>query len=376
MSELLAQARGPLLDLTESNPTRAGFAEPGLVARLGDARGATYRPEPGGALVAREAIQAYYRARGALVSPEQIVLCASTSEAYGWMFKLFCEPGDCVLVPSPGYPLLPFLADLEALRLVDYPLVRQDGWRIDLAEIDRLFADKNARAVTLVHPGNPTGVFTRRDEAARLATLARHNDAPLLVDEVFADYAHGTLAPDRLPTFAGGTEALTIVMSGLSKVALMPQLKLAWIVVAGADERVRREALERLEVLADTYLSVATPVQLALPEILAAVPGLQVRVRARLAANLAALDAALAAVGTGSQLRRLPLDGGWYALVQLPRTRSDDEWLERTLAVGVLVHPGYFFDITTAGIFVVSLLTDEATFVEGITRAVGSWSVA
>ena len=376
LSELVALASGPLLDLTESNPTLAGFTAPSVVAELGDARGATYRPEPRGMLSAREAICGYYRERGASVSPEQVVLTASTSEAYGWMFKLFCEPGDCVLVPAPPYPLLPLLADLEEVRLVRYPHVREECWRIDLGATERLLAENRARAVTLVHPGNPTGSFTRRDEACALATMARRYDAALLVDEVFSDYAHGVLAPDRQPTFAGGTEALTIVMSGLSKVALSPQLKLGWVVVAGADEATRREALERLEVIADCYLSVATPVQLALPKILAAAPALQAQVRERLRKNLAVLDATLLLAGLDSPVRRLAMDGGWYALVQLPRTRDDDQWLERTLAAGVLVHPGYFFEVATAGMMVVSLLTDEATFAEGIARAVAVWSEA
>jgi len=374
LQELVVRRGGPLLDLTESNSTKAGLSDPSLVAALGHPRGASYRPEARGVLEAREAVAEYYAARGLAVSPEQIVLSASTSEAYGWMFKLFCEPGDTVLVPEPAYPLLPFLADLEDVRLVGYPLCREEGFRAELDETARLFGVHRPRALTIVHPGNPTGTFTRRDEAAALAALARRHDAALLVDEVFADYAHGPLRADRLPSFAGGTEALTIVMSGLSKVALAPQLKLGWIVVSGADEATRAEALERLEVIADSYLSVATPVQLALREILNAVPTLQARVHARLAQNLAALDAALAAAGSHSPLRRWPMDGGWYALVQLPRTRTDDEWLERTIDAGVLVHPGYFFELATRGTMVVSLLTDEAVFAEGIARAIAVWS--
>jgi alanine-synthesizing transaminase len=373
LAELTAGA-SDLLDLTESNPTRAGFASPDLVALLGERRGAHYRPDARGVLEAREAVAAYYAGRGMTVPVDAIVLSASTSEAYAWMFKLLCEPGDTVLVPTPAYPLLPFLAELESVTLAGYPLVREERHRVDLAALESRLASTRARAITLVHPGNPTGHFTRRDEAAAIGVLARRHDAALLVDEVFADYPHGALETDRLPSFVGGTEALTFVMSGLSKVALAPQLKLGWIVVTGADEALRREALERLEVVADSYLSVATPVQLALPEIFEAVPALQARVRERLTRNLATLDRVLHAAGEGCPVARAPLDGGWYATVQVPRTRTDDEWLEATIGAGVLVHPGYFFDMPTSGRMVVSLLTAEAIFAEGIARCVRLWS--
>ncbi|MBM4359451.1 MAG: pyridoxal phosphate-dependent aminotransferase [Deltaproteobacteria bacterium] len=373
LAELTARAEG-LLDLTESNPTRAGFAAPEFIERLGDARGAAYRPDPRGVLEAREAVAAHYRARGFAISPDAILLTASTSEAYAWLFKLLCDPGDTVLVPTPAYPLLPFLADLEGVTLAGYPLVREERHRVDLAALEARLEETRARAVTVVHPGNPTGHFTRRDEAVALGRLASRHGAALLVDEVFAEHAHGDLEASRLPSFAGGTDALTFVMSGLSKVALAPQLKLGWIVVAGADEVTRREAVERLELVADSYLSVATPVQLALPEILAAVSERLAKVRARLRRNLDVLDAAIRAVGDDGPLRRDPVDGGWYATIQLPRTRTDDEWLEATVAAGVLVHPGYFFDAPTRGLVVVSLLTEEAVFAEGIARGVRLWS--
>ena len=373
LSELIAAAPGPLVDLTESNPTRAGLGDATLVELLGDPRGAAYRPDARGELAAREAVSRYYAARGATVAPEAIVLSASTSEAYGWLFKLLCDPGDTALVPAPADPLLPFLAELEEVVLAPYPLVREEHWRIDLARTERALAETKARALVLVHPGNPTGAFTHRGEAHAISALARAAGAALIVDEVFADYAHGALPGDRLPTFAGGGEALTFVLSGLSKIALAPQLKLGWIAVAGGTDEQRREAIARLEVIADSYLSVGTPVQLALPEILRRAPELQARVLARLEKNLAALDAALAARGGDCPLRRLPLDGGWYALIDVPRTGSDDDWLAATLAAGVIVHPGYFFDIHEPGTMVVSLLGEEATFADGIARAIAVW---
>jgi len=375
LAELTARVGASCLDLTESNPTRAGLEAPDLVALLGDGRGARYAPEPLGHPMAREAVAGYYAARGVTIDPSRVVITASTSEAYAWLFKLLADPGDTVLVPSPSYPLLPYLADLESVRLERYPLLREERWRIDLAAVERALVATRARAVTVVHPGNPTGAFTRRDEAEALAALARRHDAALVVDEVFADYPAGpTLPADRLPTFAGTTGGLTFIMSGLSKVALLPQLKLGWIVVGGEDEALVAEALARLEIVADSYLSVGTPVQLALPDLLAAVPRMQARARRRLAQNLEALDAALFAAGPESPLRRVPFDGGFYALVEVPRTRSDDEWLERTLEAGVLVHPGYAYDMPGPPVVVMSLLTDEASFAEGLARAVPLWA--
>jgi alanine-synthesizing transaminase len=377
-SELVARAPGPMVDLTESNPTRCGLGAPELIPLLADARGATYQPEALGHSDAREAVAAYYQKRGAYVPPGRIVLSASTSEAYGWLFKLLCDPGDVVLIPAPGYPLLPLLAELEEVRLATYPLVRDEGWRLNLGALERALVERGPRAILLVHPGNPTGVFTRRDDAAAVAALARAHGAVLIVDEVFADYGIAPLPADRLPSFARGTAAphdpLIFVLSGLSKVALTPQLKLGWTAVCGGSEAEREEALARLELVADSYLSVSTPVQLALPAILRAAPGLQGRVRARVATNLGTLDAAIAAGGRDTPLRRLPVDGGWYAIVQIPRTKTDDEWLEATLAEGVLVHPGYFFDLEGSGAMVVSLLPEEAVFAAAISRAVRVWA--
>jgi len=325
---------------------------------------------------AREAVARYYARRGRAVDPERILLTASSSEAYAWLFKLLGDPGDAVLAPEPSYPLFPFLAGLEAVRLVPYPLRRDEDWRIDLGALERqLDEEPKARAILLVHPGNPTGSLARGDDAIGLAAICRERELALVVDEVFVDY----LAPDpprtRRGTFVGfGREQgiLVAVLSGLSKVALLPQAKLGWMVVegAGADE-----ALARLELVADSYLSVSTAVQLAAPAILDEVDALQDQLRARLAENLAILDAAIAEVGPACPVRRLRRDGGWYAMLAVPRTRDDDGWIAHLIdSEGIIVHPGYFFDADEDGLMVVSLLLAPEVFGPAIRRAVARFA--
>ncbi|MFO0755270.1 MAG: pyridoxal phosphate-dependent aminotransferase [Byssovorax sp.] len=363
----LARAEGrKLVDLTESNPLRAGLVEAeALVALLGHPRGASYAPLPFGHPAAREAVARYYADRGSPIDAGRIALSASTSEAYGWIFKLLCEEGDRVLVPAPSYPLLDYLATLEGVTLVPYPLVREEGFRIDLDALEAAI-DGRTRAIVLVHPNNPTGTLVRRDEAAALDAIAARRELGLIVDEVFGDYPQRPLAADRLPSFARDGEALTFVLSGLSKVAALPQLKLGWIATLGPGALVA-EALERLEVIADTYLSVSTPVQLALPEILAARGPIQAAIQARVGENLAALDRALAA--PGSTVRRLPADAGWYAILEVPRTRDEDGWISALIrGEGLVVHPGYFFDMPRDGFLVLSLLPPPALFAEAVER--------
>ncbi|HEV8245957.1 MAG TPA: pyridoxal phosphate-dependent aminotransferase, partial [Polyangiaceae bacterium] len=271
LTRAIEEARGlgrKLVDLTESNPTRAGIAnlEP-LMAELGHPRGAAYEPAPRGHPEARRAVAGYYRARGFVVDPERIVLSASTSEAYAWIFSLLADAEDAVLVPRPSYPLFSWIAASQKVRLVTYPLQRDAGFRIDMGELRRSI-DERTRAIVLVHPNNPTGSFVRRDEVLELGALAKDHDLALIVDEVFGDYAFDSLPADALPSFVeveGGP--LTFVLSGLSKVMLLPQCKLGWTVVQGPPERVQ-EAIARLELIADTYLSVGTPIQLALAAIL------------------------------------------------------------------------------------------------------------
>jgi alanine-synthesizing transaminase len=273
-----------------------------------------------------------------------------------------------VLIPQPSYPLFSFLADLEDVTLTPYPLVREEGFRVDLAALEAAVSERT-RAILLVHPNNPTGTFVRRDEAQALEALAARRGLALIVDEVFGDYARGGLGPDRsaLPSFVGTRGVLTFVLSGLSKVAALPQLKLGWIVVDGPAPLVET-ALQRLEVIADTYLSVSTPVQLALPELLAARGPIQAAIRARVRQNLAALDAALAADLAGA-VRRLPADAGWYAILEVPRTRDEDGWVELLVREeGIVVHPGYFFDMESEGFLVVSLLPEPSAFQRATAR--------
>lgn len=356
-----------LVDLTESNPTRAGLADTeALVALLGDPRGATYAPIALGHAAARAAVVGYYAERGLDLPIDRVALSASTSEAYGWLFKLLTERGDKVLVPAPSYPLFAFLAALEDVELVPYPLMREAGFCIDLHALEAAI-DEDTKAILLVHPNNPTGSFVRRDEADALEALALRHGLAIIADEVFGDYAFPGLSADRLPSFVGPRRALTFVLSGLSKVVALPQVKLGWIGVLGPDD-VAMEAMRRIEVIADTYLSVGTPVQLALPEILAARGPIQAAIRARTATNLAALDVALAAMGAEASTRRLPVEGGWYAILEIPRTRDEDAWVQLFVREeGIIVHPGYFFDLPDEGFLVVSLLPREAVFAAAIT---------
>lgn len=363
-----ARAAGrSIVDLTESNPTRAGLGGADLIPLLGDPRGAAYAPAALGHPSARAAVSRYYADRGFAVPADRVCLTASTSEAYGWLFKLLCDRGDEVLIPAPSYPLFDFLAALEDVTLVPYPLLRAERFRADLHALEAQITART-RAVILVHPNNPTGTFVRRDEAAAIAQIARRRGLALIVDEVFGDYAFGDLPPDRLPSFAGEREALTFVLSGLSKVTATPQVKLGWIATLGPED-IAAEAMGRLEVIADTYLSVSTPVQLALPEILARRGPIQAAIRARTAVNLAALDAAVAALGPEAPVRRLPVDGGWYATLEVPRTRSEDEWVDLLVREdGVVVHPGYFFEFGEEGYLVISLLPREDAFRDAVVK--------
>jgi len=354
------RARGlPLFDLTESNPTQAGLLhEPALLQALADPRGLSYLPQASGLASARAAVAAYYaESRGALVDPAQIVLLASTSEAYALLFKLLCDPGEAVLVPEPSYPLFDSLAALEGVRAARYPL-RWDGeWHVDLAALRQAFAAERPRAILVVSPGNPTGAFLKRDERAALALLCSEHGSALICDEVFADSAR---APDplRVETVAAFDDVEAFALSGLSKVCGLPQLKLGWCVASGprAAERVAQ-----LELIADNYLSVGTPVQLALPDLLEARHSFQLRLRARLRRNLAAL---LAVRKGPAPWDILPAEGGWSVILSVPRIRTEEEWALLLVEQGVLVHPGYFFDFAQGAYLVVSLLPEEADFAQ------------
>lgn len=359
-----------ILDLTESNPTRCGFDyDAQLLAALADPRALVYEPDPRGLRSAREAVAGYYAERGANISPEQIFLTTSTSEAYSFVFRLLADPGDTVLVPSPSYPLFDFLARLSDVELAAYPLEYAHTWRMDLTTL-RGMLQPRTRAVLLVHPNNPTGSFVRSRELDTIIEICREDSLAIVADEVFGDYA---LAPDvaghpsgpRVSTHASERRVLTFTLSGLSKISALPQMKVAWIVASGPDSLLR-DALTRLEFIADTFLSVSAPLAHALPRLLETRRAIQPQLVARLQANLQLLDEKL---GRGSAVSRLNVEGGWYAILKLPAIRSDEEWaVELLLSDGVLVHPGHFYDFQSEGYLVLSLLPRVETFREGVTR--------
>jgi alanine-synthesizing transaminase len=356
----LRRAGAPVLDLTESNPTRAGFVYPtdAVLSALGDARSMHYEPAPAGPAGAREAVAAYYAERGHAVEPGRILLTSSTSESYGWLFKLLADPGDEVLVPRPSYPLFEFLAALESVRVVEYPLEYQGGWWLDFEALERAVTPRT-RAIVVVNPNNPTGSYLKTDEFRRLDALAAARGIALVSDEVFADYAFGP-DPRRLTLVAGSGEALAFSLSGLSKIAGLPQMKLGWI-VTGGPEPARREASERLELIADTYLPVSAPVQNAAPRLLDAGRDVRAQISARTRANLDWLR--------HSGCETLDVEGGWYAIVRVPRTRGEEEWtLQLLTRDGVLVQPGFFYDFAAEAFLVLSLLTPVEVFREGVRR--------
>ena len=357
LSRRMAEIRrsgAPILDLTESNPTRAGFAAPrDLLSLLANPLGARYAPDPRGLRSAREAVSRDYASRGASVDPDHIVLTASSSESYSLLFKLLANPGDDVLVPSPSYPLFGYLADLDSVRVKTYLLRFDHEWHLS---VDSLFAGvgERTRAVVVVHPNNPTGSYLKRDEAAELAERCAGRGVAIVADEVFADFALKGDDGTRHPTFALDSPALCFSLGGLSKSCALPQMKVGWMAVSGP-AAIRDEALARLEFIADTYLSVATPVQLALPGILAAKASLQAPIRERLARNLEALRTAVA---KHPEITLIPTEGCWSALIQCPATRTDEERALLALEAFVLVHPGHFFDFESGCYLVVSLLCE------------------
>ncbi len=376
LARVLAEVRGSgrrVRDLSETNPTRVDLVQPeGLVRLLAEPAGARYEPEPFGLPSARAAVANAYAERGMAVDAARIVIGSSTSEAYAWAFKLLADPGDEVVVPSPSYPLFDYLAGLEGLRVARYPLVPEEGFRVDVDALERRLTD-HTRAIVIVAPNNPTGTLIHEADAERIDVLAAERGIAVISDEVFADYVREPIPTGLRRSFLGKRRALTLVMSGLSKECCAPQLKLGWTVVCGPDELATR-ALERLEVVADTYLSVGTPVQVALPRILASRVAIQTELRARLEENLRALDEVCAAEDL--PLRRLASHGGWTALVTVPRILTEEAWVE-TLArrADVIVQPGYFFDLEDGGTLALSLIVRPDVFragVEALTEIVAS----
>jgi alanine-synthesizing transaminase len=353
----------PVIDLTESNPTRAGFSYPGeLLSPLAQPRALRYDPSPLGLLEARRAVSNDFRRRGAAVPPERIVLTASTSEAYSLLFKLLCGAGDTVLAPRPSYPLLEYLTDLDNVALDAYSLAFHGRWSLDMDAIARTVVAKQARAIIVVSPHNPTGSVLTRAEQEQLAALASQHDAALIADEVFADYPLGN---QTVTCVLSESDALTFRLGGLSKTVGLPQVKLGWIAVSGANSVVS-DALERLETICDAYLSVSTPVQLAAADLLAAGAAVRTEIQERVRRNYRTLGETMAAHPACSVL---PAEAGWYAVVQIPAVRPEEtlvvELLERA---GLLVHPGYFFDFEREAFLVLSLLPEPAMFSSATSR--------
>jgi alanine-synthesizing transaminase len=356
-----ARAAGrELIDLTVSNPTVCGFAyDADLILRpLSDVGALTYDPDPRGMRSAREAVVGYYGDHGADVDADAVVLTTSTSEGYGYLFRLLCDAGDEVLVAQPSYPLFDFLADLEDVRLRPYPLFYDHGWWIDFAELEKGIGPRT-KAIVVVHPNNPTGHATGVEERRKLEEICVRHGLTLIVDEVFLDYP---LGEERLRSFAVGPHpVLTFCLSGMSKIAGLPQMKVGWILGLGP-EVVRREAVGRLEVIADTFLSMNAPVQLALPVWLAERRGIQGQILERVRGNLAAAQR--------SGVEVLRVEAGWSAILQLPRVVEGDAAEVLLREVGVVVHPGSFYWIPESGRVVVSLLGVEREFVAGLERIV------
>lgn len=359
------RARGaPILDLTESNPTRAGFAHPPeVVVALAEPSGVRYEPEPFGLPAARGAVARDFARRGVEVDPARVILTASTSEAYSYLFKLLCDPGDEVLVPTPSYPLFDHLARLDGVRPVPYATQFYGAWTVDAGAIARALTP-STRAVLVVSPNNPTGSYLKRPELDALAAMCRDRSLALVGDEVFFDYPLDSSGARRA-SVVEQADALTFSLGGLSKSAALPQVKLGWMAASGPTDLVDR-ALARLELVADTYLSVSTPVQLAAEPLLTAGGRLRPRILERLKANLATLHRLAAAYPSCAVP---PVEGGWSAVVQVPATCGEEELVLRLVEEdGVLVHPGYFFDFPREAFIVVSLLAPEAEFADGAAR--------
>ena len=376
LTEAVEAARGgqaKLLDLTVSNPTRVGlqYDAMAILAALHSPQALDYDPQAKGLLAARQAVAAYYadqNGRAAsdvlAVSTERMVLTTSTSEGYSFVFRLLCNAGDELLVPKPSYPLFEFLADLQDVKLVPYPLIYDHGWQMDFPSLEKAVT-KRTRGVVVVYPNNPTGSYVKAEEFGPLNAFCRAHGLALIVDEVFLDYR---LDAQVHRSFTGNQDVLTFTLSGLSKISALPQMKVAWVVTSGPEQEAA-QAMARLEVIADTYLSMNAPVQWAVPVLLEQRRNIQRQLLQRVRGNLTELDRQLAGQ---KACQRLQVEGGWNTVLRVPVTRSDEEL---TIALvreqSVLVHPGHFYDFPSDGYLVLSLITPEAEFSEGIEKVLG-----
>lgn len=362
----LARARRsgrPLIDLTVSNPTEVQLDYGAdLLAPLADPAALAYEPRPFGLREAREAVSADFARRGVDVSPECVLLTASTSEAYSFLFKLLCDPGDAVLVPRPSYPLFEHLTQLDGVQADPYLLDYHGRWSIDFDSLRAAVSDR-ARAVLVVSPNNPTGSFVSTHDLPRLADFCGSHGLALVGDEVFADYAFaGATVP---PSVLSLTDVLAFGLGGLSKSAALPQLKLGWVGVTGPSQEVAG-ALDRLEVICDSYLSVGTPIQHAAGKLIAGAGRMRAQVLARVQQNDAILRRLVAAYPA---LEALPVEGGWYAVLRVPATRSEEDLVVALLEHdGVVIYPGFFFDFAHEAFLVASLLPPPAEFAQAMGR--------
>jgi alanine-synthesizing transaminase len=367
LTEALEEPRSSgkrVLDLTLSNPTRAGllYDEPQILQSLASVQALDYDPQPKGLPSARAAVGAYYQTQHGLhLDPEHLILTTSTSEGYSFVFRLLCNPDDELLVPKPSYPLFEFLADLQDVKLVSYPLIYDHGWQMDFPSLQKAVS-KRTRGVVVVHPNNPTGSYVHPQERESLNHFCREHKLALIADEVFLDYAL-----DRAPrqSFAANPDVLTFALSGVSKISALPQMKVAWIAASGPAEQVEA-AQARLEVIADTYLSMNAPIQWATPVLLDQRKTIQPQLLDRVHANLAELDRQLSA---NKICQRLHVEGGWYAVLRVPVTQTDEELaIDLLRRKSVLVHPGHFYDFPSDGYLVLSLITQKDEFADGIKR--------
>jgi alanine-synthesizing transaminase len=349
-----------VLDLSISNPTRVGlhYDHEAILQSLTNPAALDYAPQPKGLLRARQAVADYYNQQ---VDPESLLLTTSTSEGYSFVFRLLSNPDDEVLVPKPSYPLFEFLADLQDVKLIPYPLLYDHGWQIDFPSLEKTVSPRT-RAIVLVHPNNPTGSFVSEAERAALNDFCRQHELAIVVDEVFLDYAHDGISR---PSFASNKDILTFTLSGISKISALPQMKLAWIAASGPAAQLQ-PALSRLEIIADTYLSLNAPIQLAAPALLDQRKQIQPQLLDRVRANLAELDCQLA---RQKACQRLAVEGGWYAVLRIPATQSDEDLaIDLLHKASILVHPGHFYDFHRDGYLILSLITHPDQFHEGIDR--------
>ncbi len=365
-----ARARGGrLLDLSASNPTRVGLEYDALtiLGALNSPESMNYDPQAKGLLSARQAVAAYYRDEHKIrdLHPDRIVLTTSTSEGYSYVFRLLCNAADEMLVPKPSYPLFEFLADLQDVKLIPYPLIYDHGWQMDFHSLAKVVSDRT-RGIVVVHPNNPTGSYVKAKEQTQLNAFCRERELALVVDEVFLDFRLGDSQP---ASFAGNEAVLTFTLSGLSKVSALPQMKIAWTVTSGPAAAVKA-AMGRMEVIADTYLSINAPIQWALPSLLEQRHGVQRQLKNRVNTNLAELDRQLT---EQTLCQRLCVEGGWYAVLRVPVTRSDEDLaIQLVRDESVIVHPGHFYDFPTDGYLVLSLITPPEEFSVGVERVLAS----